>query len=88
MQANENPDLFVFGADFSSTAVDVVRKNELYDTTKANAFVWDLASPETPAAIEPASLDIIVLIFVFSALAPEQWDQALLNIHKVNDSRK
>ncbi|KAI8141646.1 S-adenosyl-L-methionine-dependent methyltransferase [Fennellomyces sp. T-0311] len=83
LQENQNPDLFVYGADFSSTAVDVVRKSELYDTTKANAFVWDLASSEIPSAIQPESLDIIVLIFVFSALAPEQWDQALLNIHKM-----
>ncbi|KAI9484975.1 S-adenosyl-L-methionine-dependent methyltransferase [Zychaea mexicana] len=83
LQQNENPDLFCYAADFSSTAVQVVRNSELYDTTKANAFVWDLASPEIPDAIEPGSLDIIVLIFVFSALAPEQWDQALLNIHKM-----
>ncbi|KAI7856272.1 S-adenosyl-L-methionine-dependent methyltransferase [Circinella umbellata] len=83
LQQNQNPDLFLYAADFSSTAVQVVKNSDLYDTTKAKAFVWDLSSSELPEEIEAGSLDIIVLIFVFSALAPEQWNQALSNIHKL-----
>ncbi|CDH58186.1 trna methyltransferase [Lichtheimia corymbifera JMRC:FSU:9682] len=81
LQQSQNPDLFVYAADFSSTAVQVVKSNPLYDTSRANAFVWDLASPTIPEAIEPGSLDIVVLIFVLSALSPEQWEQAIKNIH-------
>ena len=88
LQQNQNPDLFLYAADFSSTAVQVVKNSDIYDTKKAKAFVWDLASPEIPKEIEAGSLDIIVLIFVFSALAPEQWDQALINIHKVKKKGK
>ncbi|KAI9323505.1 S-adenosyl-L-methionine-dependent methyltransferase [Dichotomocladium elegans] len=81
LQESQNPKLFVYAADFSSTAVQVVKNNPLYDPSRSHAFVWDLASSSIPEAIEPGSLDIIVLIFVLSALAPEQWDQAIKNIH-------
>jgi tRNAThr (cytosine32-N3)-methyltransferase len=80
---NENPDLFVYAADFSSSAVDLVKNNKQYDPTRSLAFVWDLTSEDIPEDIEPGSLDMIVLIFVFSALAPEQWAQAVKNITKV-----
>lgn len=83
LEQSKNPDLFVYGADYSKTAVDVVRGNKNYDPARSSAFVWDLSSNEIPAEIEPGSLDMIVLIFVLSALAPEQWDQAIKNIHKM-----
>ncbi|KAI8368139.1 S-adenosyl-L-methionine-dependent methyltransferase [Radiomyces spectabilis] len=78
-----NPDLFVYAADYSSTAVQVVQSNPNYDTTRSLAFVWDLASDSIPEQIEPGSLDIIVLIFVLSALTPEQWENAISNVHKM-----
>lgn len=83
LEQSKNPDLFVYAADYSKTAVDVVLGNRKYDPTRSSAFVWDLSSSEIPKEIEPESLDMIVLIFVLSALAPEQWDQAVKNIHKV-----
>lgn len=83
LEQSKNPDLFVYAADYSKTAVDVVLGNRKYDPTRSSAFVWDLSSPEIPKEIEPESLDMIVLIFVLSALAPEQWDQAVKNIHKM-----
>ncbi|KAI8358414.1 S-adenosyl-L-methionine-dependent methyltransferase [Blakeslea trispora] len=83
LEQNENPDLFVYAADYSKTAVDVVLGNKAYDPSRSSAFVWDLTSPNIPEQIEPGSLDMIVLIFVFSALAPDQWNQAISNIHKM-----
>lgn len=83
LEQSQNPDLFVYAADFSSTAVQVVQSNPDYDTTRSQAFVWDLASPDLPEAIAPGSLDIIVMIFVFSALAPEQWAQAIKNLDRL-----
>lgn len=83
LEQSQNPDLFVYGADYSKTAVDVVLGNKKYDPSRSLAFVWDLSSSEIPKEIEPESLDMIVLIFVLSALAPEQWDQAIKNIYKV-----
>lgn len=84
LQQSENPDLFVYAADYSRTAVDVVKSNPEYNTERSCAFVWDLASKDIPEEIEENSLDMIVLIFVLSALAPEQWDQAIHNIYRVS----
>ncbi|CAO3641584.1 unnamed protein product [Cunninghamella blakesleeana] len=83
LEQSENPDLFVYAADYSSTAVQVVLNNPDYNPKRSKAFVWDLSSEQLPQDIQPESLDIIVMIFVFSALAPEQWNQAIKNIHRM-----
>lgn len=85
LQANENPDLKIAGVDFSSRAVEIVKTSPSFDPKFAHAAVWDLADPEgkLPEGIEPNSVDIVVMIFVFSALAPEQWPQAVSNLQKI-----
>ncbi|CAO3637055.1 unnamed protein product [Cunninghamella echinulata] len=83
LEQSQNPELFVYAADYSSTAVQVVLNNPDYNPERSKAFVWDLASEKLPEDIEPESLDIIVMIFVFSALAPEQWGQAIKNLHRM-----
>jgi tRNAThr (cytosine32-N3)-methyltransferase len=84
LQENQNSELFIYGADYSSTAVDVVRSNPSYDENRCRAFVWDLTSSSIPEDIEPESLDFVVLIFVLSALHPDTWKQAVANVHKVS----
>lgn len=90
LAANKNPGLKVHACDFSSTAVDVIRRNPAYDIKYIQADVWDVAAinevdggTSMPPNVKPGSVDIVVLIFIFSALAPSQWDQALLNIWTV-----
>ncbi|KAJ2958921.1 hypothetical protein NQZ79_g5557 [Umbelopsis isabellina] len=83
LQENQNPELFIYGADYSSTAVDVVKSNPSYDESRCRAFVWDLTSSSIPDDIEPESLDFVVLIFVLSALHPDTWKQAVANVHKM-----
>lgn len=85
LSANENPGLHITGVDFSPRAVELVRTSEQFDPKHAHAAVWDLADPEgkLPEGVEPHSMDIVVLIFVFSALAPEQWPQAMRNIRRL-----
>ncbi|KAG0307727.1 hypothetical protein BGZ98_010007 [Dissophora globulifera] len=83
IQESKNPELFVYGCDFSSTAVEVVKGNPNYDESKCKAFVWDLASDDIPPEVEPESMDVIVLIFVLSALHPDRWDQAMSNLYKL-----
>lgn len=46
--------------------------------------VWDLTSPDTlPPGIEPGEVDVIILVFVMSALHPDEWGRAISNIYKV-----
>ncbi|KAF9082695.1 hypothetical protein BGX23_012204 [Mortierella sp. AD031] len=83
LNESRNEKLFVYGCDFSSTAVKLVQNHRLYDPTRGRAFVWDLASDDIPPEVEPESMDVLVLIFVFSALHPDKWEQAVKNLYKL-----
>ncbi|KAJ1824840.1 hypothetical protein LPJ60_000449 [Coemansia sp. RSA 2675] len=78
-----DPRLFVYACDYSKTAVDVVKATEAYDESRCKAFVWDLSSTELPSEVAPGSIDIMLMIFVFSALHPDQWSQAVENAYRV-----
>lgn len=80
---NENPDLKIHACDFSKKAVEVIRANEAYDTKNIQADVWDVASDELPPGLGEESVDVVIMIFIFSALSPSQWNQAVQNIYKV-----
>jgi tRNAThr (cytosine32-N3)-methyltransferase len=89
LSINQNPNLEIFACDYSSEAVNVVKTHDLYKNPacgQCKASVWDLTAsaaeggPSIPQDIEPHSLDIIVLIFVLSALHPDEWVKAIANI--------
>ncbi|CAG8460787.1 17686_t:CDS:2 [Cetraspora pellucida] len=83
LSVNQNPELFIYACDFALNAVEVVKNNPAYDPQKSNAFFWDLTSENIPENIEPGSLDIVVLIFVMSAIHPQCWSQAVENVYKM-----
>lgn len=80
---NKNPHLKIHACDFSKTAVDVMRKNGAYDMTFMQAEVWDVAGEDLPPGLEEGSVDVVVMIFVFSALSPREWDRAVRNMHRL-----
>ena len=80
---NENPGLKIHACDFSKNSVEVIRANEAYDTKNIQADVWDVAGTELPPGLVEESVDVVIMIFIFSALSPLQWNQAVQNIHKV-----
>lgn len=80
---NQNPNLKIHACDFSKKAVQVIRENEAYDTKNIQADVWDLAGDVLPPDLEEGSVDIVVLIFVFSALSPAQWEQGVRNVYRL-----
>lgn len=93
LAANKNEELKLHACDFSAVAIDVIRASPLYDTKHIQADVYDVASVSEdpnaedsvnfPAGLGKESVDIVILIFIFSALSPSQWTQALKNIFAV-----
>ncbi|KAG2141935.1 S-adenosyl-L-methionine-dependent methyltransferase [Suillus clintonianus] len=87
LTANKNPNLMIRAYDYSTHAVKLVQTNALYSSPpvgKIEAAVWDLSSLEKlPQGVEPGTVDIIVLVFVLSALHPDEWGKAIANIHKI-----
>ncbi|KAI0050991.1 methyltransferase [Auriscalpium vulgare] len=83
---NKNPDLHIHAFDYASHAVKLVQSNPLYLSPPCgtmNSAVWDLSSETLPEGLEPGTADIVVLIFVLSALHPDEWHRAITNMHKI-----
>jgi tRNAThr (cytosine32-N3)-methyltransferase len=80
---NQNPYLKIHACDFSKIAVEVMRESEAYDTRHIQADVWDTAGEELPPGLSESSVDIVLMIFIFSALSPTQWQQAVRNIYRL-----
>ncbi|EUC42219.1 hypothetical protein COCMIDRAFT_104084 [Bipolaris oryzae ATCC 44560] len=89
LQKSRNERLKIHACDFSKKAVELIRNHELYDPARIQADVWDVASPSTaengglPPGLAENSVDVVLMIFIFSALSPEQWSQAVSNIWRV-----
>ncbi|XP_025419570.1 methyltransferase-like protein 2 isoform X2 [Sipha flava] len=62
----------VYCCDFSSNAIKILKENSEYNEEHCTAFVCDITNDDwnPPFALE--SLDIILLVFVLSAVKPEK----------------
>ncbi|KAI9894378.1 MAG: hypothetical protein M1814_003134 [Vezdaea aestivalis] len=80
---NSNPNLKVHALDFSVEAVSVLRSHSSFNSAHMTADVWDVSGPKLPPGLGAGSVDAVLMIFVFSALAPEQWAQAVRNVWTV-----
>uniref|UniRef100_A0A8C3KFF1 tRNA N(3)-cytidine methyltransferase n=1 Tax=Calidris pygmaea TaxID=425635 RepID=A0A8C3KFF1_9CHAR len=78
LQTNNDPGLFVYCCDFSTTAVDLVQNHAEYDSSRCFAFVHDLCNDQSPFPMPDESLDVVILIFVLSAILPEKM-QCIVN---------
>ncbi|XP_072270698.1 tRNA N(3)-cytidine methyltransferase METTL2A isoform X2 [Pyxicephalus adspersus] len=83
LQTNNDPGLFVYCCDFSSTAVELVKTNPQYDPSRCLAFVHDLSDEKSSYPIPEGSLDVIVLIFVLSAILPSKMQVAISRLSKL-----
>ncbi|XP_061567403.1 tRNA N(3)-methylcytidine methyltransferase METTL2 [Cololabis saira] len=83
LKTNNDPGLFVYCCDFSSTAVDLVKTNPEYDSERCFAFVHDLSDVEATYPIPDGALDVIVLIFVLSALHPNKMQASISRLARL-----
>ncbi|KAI4377833.1 hypothetical protein MLD38_015405 [Melastoma candidum] len=77
------PNVFVHACDFSSRAVDLVKTHKDFTENRIDAFVCDLTADDLSQFVPPASVDIVTMIFVLSAVSPEKMPLVLSNIRKV-----
>lgn len=83
LTANENPELVIHACDFSSKAVALIQANDAYDSKRIKASVWDISGVGLPIDVREGSVDVVLLIFIFSALSPLQWNAAVRNVWRV-----
>lgn len=73
LRYNDSKLLKVYGCDFSENAIDILQKHAKFDSARSEVFVLDATLPEWKnVPFEKNSLDIIIIIFVMSAIHPEK----------------
>lgn len=77
------PNVYVHCCDFSSRAVEFVRKHELYNPERMNAFECDLTKDPLDGNVAAESVDCATMLFVLSAIAPENFLKVFQNLAKV-----
>ncbi|CAF0927116.1 unnamed protein product [Adineta steineri] len=78
---SQNSNMFLYCCDYSSTAIDILKQNSEYNTNYCHAFVYDITSLES-LPVKENSLDIIIMIFVLSAIHPSKHDEVIKNLVK------
>jgi len=53
------------------------QNNESYDAERVRAFVCDITTGQLPDFVEPNSVDVVLMVFVLSAISPDRMDAAL-----------
>ncbi|XP_013792166.1 methyltransferase-like protein 2-A [Limulus polyphemus] len=77
LEVNNDQGLFVYCCDFSDAAVSLVKKHEKYEPQRCYAFTCDVTTDVWPVPFPEESLDVIVLIFVLSAIHPNKMQHVI-----------
>lgn len=70
----------IHACDFSPVAVDLIKRNSLYEPSM-NIFVHDLTATEELSVNE--KVDVAILVFVLSALEPKHLPQVIRKIKRI-----
>lgn len=84
LKYSREKELKIYGCDFSSKAIEILRENNEYDSERCEVFIMDATENEWKGKVpfEESSLDIIVLIFVLSAINPDKMKNIIKNCYK------
>lgn len=72
----------VYASDFSPQAIEILQTSPEYDVKRCKAFVLDATANEWKVPFDENSIDIVILIFVLSAIHPEKFQKIIENIYK------
>ncbi|XP_075162544.1 methyltransferase-like protein isoform X2 [Haematobia irritans] len=79
LKYSKEPNLKVFGCDFSAKAIDIFQGHPEFDSKRCQVFVMDATAETWDVPFQPESQDIIVLIFVLSAIEPAKMKRVAEN---------
>ncbi|XP_023305207.2 methyltransferase-like protein [Lucilia cuprina] len=82
LKYSQEPELKVYGCDFSATAIDIFKADPLFDAKRCEVFVMDATLDEWQVPFELESQNIIVLIFVLSAIEPQKMQRIAENCYR------
>jgi len=78
-----NPLLRFYAVDFAKSALQLIEDHPNYDENLITIVQADLTRDALDSSIPPASVDIVTLIFVLSAMTPQQMDYAITNVFTI-----
>lgn len=79
----KHPHKKFFAFDCSPKAIELMRTHEKYEEPRVRAFVCDITRESIPdSEVADGSVDIVTMIFMLSAVAPEQMDDVLRKINR------
>jgi tRNAThr (cytosine32-N3)-methyltransferase len=70
---------YITGVDYSKEAIDLIKNDPEFNNQRLNVFTWDITT-QIPLHLS-GSMDIILCIFVLSALHPASWEKVVDNIY-------
>ncbi|KAA0184561.1 Methyltransferase protein 2 [Fasciolopsis buskii] len=80
LRGNTTKNFFLYTSDFSSNAIELLKKSPEYDPFRCHAFTFDITKTDTVLPFTTGSIDIIVMIFVLSAISPDEFYTVLKNL--------
>ncbi|XP_006840079.1 PREDICTED: methyltransferase-like protein 6 isoform X1 [Chrysochloris asiatica] len=79
----EDLNIFAYACDFSPRAVEFVKQNPSYNTERCKVFQCDLTKDDLLEHVPSESVDVVMLIFVLSAVHPDRMHLVLQNAYQV-----
>jgi len=82
LKYSQEQDLMVYASDFSSNAIKILKESPEYDQNRCKAFVLDATADIWDVPFDENSINIIVLIFVLSAIDPNKMQHVVNQCYK------
>jgi methyltransferase-like protein 6 len=86
-----NPNLFIYAADLSPIAIQLLKKNAEYKAIRCNAFSCDITLDDQPEplsmplheVIPEGELDFVTMVFILSAISPASMPAVLARLRRL-----